>query len=45
MKVLLEVGVIPGADMTVEAALSKLSYVLGLDVSIKEKQRVFIPND
>jgi lysophospholipase len=35
------IGVIPGSDMTVEAALMKLSYVLGKDdFSMQQKRKV-----
>lgn len=33
-------GVIAGHDMTVEAALAKLSYVLGLDCNVDEKRQL-----
>jgi len=43
-KQLQEIGVIAGHDMTVEAALMKLSYILGKNEwSLKEKREVFLP--
>lgn len=42
--VLLQAGVVPGLDMTPEAALSKLSYVLSLDLSIEEKRKMMRTN-
>lgn len=40
-KALQDVGVLPGADMTVEAALMKLSYVLGKsDWTLRDKRQV-----
>ncbi|XP_071510581.1 L-asparaginase-like [Diadema antillarum] len=39
-KVLLDAGVIPGSDITPEAALSKLSYVLGQEgLSLEQKRQ------
>ncbi|KAI8478867.1 hypothetical protein Bbelb_434090 [Branchiostoma belcheri] len=44
-KVLLDAGVIPGADMTVEAALAKLSYVLAKkDVTLKDRRELLSEN-
>ena len=36
---LLDVGVIPGGDMTPEAALAKLSYIIGKETYTHEKKR------
>lgn len=39
LQALLDAGVLPGSDMTVEAALMKLSYVLSKDDWSLEKKR------
>uniref|UniRef100_A0A8C9TCQ0 asparaginase n=1 Tax=Scleropages formosus TaxID=113540 RepID=A0A8C9TCQ0_SCLFO len=40
-KALIDVGLVPGCDMTPEAALSKLSYILAKqDLSMQEKRKV-----
>ena len=35
-----EAGVLPGADMTTEAALTKLSYLMGRDLSTERVKKV-----
>ena len=39
MQILEKAGVVPGADMTTEAALTKLSYVLGRKELTTEKRK------
>lgn len=40
MQALKEIGVISGSDMTVEAALTKLAYILGrTDFLLEEKRQ------
>ena len=39
-KVLMDAGIVPGGDMTPEAALTKLSYALTKDIPVKEKRKV-----
>ncbi|KAG8449312.1 hypothetical protein GDO86_016095 [Hymenochirus boettgeri] len=44
-KALREVGIIPGCDLTPEAALAKLSYVLGKNhLSLEEKKKMLFVN-
>ncbi|XP_048456058.1 60 kDa lysophospholipase [Rhincodon typus] len=44
-KALTDVGLIPGGDMTPEAALAKLSYVLGkAELSVQEKRKMLSEN-
>ena len=43
LQVLYEVGVLPGYDMTTEAALAKLSYVLALgDLPLHKRKEVSV---
>lgn len=39
-KILRDAGVLPGYDMTPEAALTKLSYVVGLKIGLEAKRKV-----
>ncbi|EDO48620.1 predicted protein [Nematostella vectensis] len=44
-RTLIDAGVVPGSDMTPEAALTKLSYVLGHDhLTVKERQELMRRN-
>ena len=44
-KILFDIGVVSGSDITPEAALTKLSYVLGCrDLSLEEKKRLMETN-
>ncbi len=44
-KALLDIGVIPGNDLTPEAALTKLSYVLSKDgLSLEQKRKMMETN-
>ncbi|XP_018583144.1 60 kDa lysophospholipase isoform X1 [Scleropages formosus] len=44
-KALIDVGLVPGCDMTPEAALSKLSYILAKqDLSMQEKRKMMSRN-
>ena len=40
LQALVDAGVIPGADMTPEAALMKLGYVLTKDMDVERKRKV-----
>lgn len=39
-----QAGVVPGADMTTEAALTKLSYLLGQKLSKEEIKKLMMSN-
>ena len=36
----MDAGIVPGGDMTPEAALTKLSYVLTKNIPVKEQRKV-----
>lgn len=39
-----KLGVLSGTDMTTEAAITKMMYVLGLDTSVTEKKKILVEN-
>eukprot|EP00116_Pleurobrachia_bachei_P006204 sb/3466466/ len=44
-KVLMDAGIVPGGDMTPEAALTKLSYALTKDIPVKEKRKTILSSE